>query len=264
MAAAAGVAGLLLTGLAGYGIGPFGAADVPTAQMREAADRLDDVLQQSLYRWNNTGSDQRFEPSDGEPAARPVLLDVREHHDARDRTVEADYLFGGAVSKRRFGFDWGLGKGVQGCFRYTFTNMLYTLRHEAIDCPEDLPPPPRPGPEAASGNGPEDAWTLRRRTAQLADRIRPAEPSPGTVLRPGVDELGALLVTAKVDPAVPRTLAVRSGVALLALGTAHRCVFASMDTRSVAVWPAPFEAPCTTDRAYRSYAMAYWPPLPGM
>ncbi|MFJ9775506.1 hypothetical protein ACIRVF_30385 [Kitasatospora sp. NPDC101157] len=236
--------------------------------MRAEADRIDDMLQQNLYRSNNTGSDQRFVVSD-QDVRSPALLDVREHHDARDRTVEVDYVFSGAVPKGLIG--WGPGKGVQGCYRYAFTNMLYTLRHRVISCPKDLPPPPQPGPSPTNpdtssgpGSATEDVWTLQRRTAQLARRIRPADRPAGAALQPGVDELHDVLVTAKIDPALPRTLAMRSGVAVLALGTLHQCVFATMDTHAVSVWPAPFEAPCTTDRAYQSYAMAYWPPLPGM
>lgn len=259
------VVGLLL---AGYEISPLSEADVPTVEMKAEADHIDDVLQQSLYRLNNTGNDQRFELS-GRAGQGAALLDVREHHNDRDRTVEVDYVFSGAVPKGPV--DWGPGKGVQGCYRYTFTNMLYTLRHRVISCPKDLPPPPQPDSSAAytdrsSGATAttEDVWAAQRRMAQLAYRIRPADHPADAALQPSTDKLNSMLVTAKIDPTLPRTLAMRSGVALIALGTVHQCVFAVMDTHAVSVWPAPFEAPCTTDRAYRSYAMEYWPPLPGM
>jgi hypothetical protein len=260
----AAVAGLLL---AGYEISPLSDPQVPTAEMRDAAERVNNLLAQKLYPLNNTGDDQRFEVSD-QAFANMALLDVRQRHTTTDRTVEVDYVISGAVGSRVIG--WGPGKGVQACYRYTFTNMLYTLRHRVIDCPGDLPPPPQPGARTAraeaspaAGSTAANVWAAHGWTAELAQRIRPPRRPAGTTLHPAPDELDRLLTTAHIDPALPRALSMRSGVALLALGTAHQCVLAAMDTRTVNVWPAPFEAPCTTDRAYQSYAMAFWPPLPG-
>ncbi|WP_371476926.1 hypothetical protein [Kitasatospora sp. NBC_00315] len=259
------IAGVLL---GGYELSPLSDPQVPTAQMRADADHLDDVLQQNLYRFNNTGDDRRFELA-GAGTGGVALLDVRQQHSATDRTVEVDYLFGGAVP--RSVLDWGPGKGVQSCYRYTFTNMLYTLRHRLISCPKDLPPPPQPGARAAGGDAspaatavPDGVLSAQRHTEDLADRIRKATRPAPALLQPDTALLTGLLTTAQIDPAVPRALTTHSGVALLALGTAHHCVLAAVDTHAVNVWAAPFEAPCTTDRAYQSYAMAYWPPLPGM
>ena len=253
--------------LAGYWLSPLHHPGVPTDDMLATANTIDTALQVNLYQSSNEGSDQSFQD-----VARQhdgvAVLDVRQHHDSGQRTVEADVVIWGAVPKAGSLINWGPGVGVQACFRYSYTGPLHTMRHFVIPCPAGIPPPAEPNARtAALGQkqvAPESIAEQYLRLDQLVDTIRRKDQRPSTSIgRPSTAELADLLRRAEVDPALPRSLAVKSGVAVLALGTLHNCVLGTQDAHSLTLWPAPWEAPCTTDRAFANYAMGTWPPLPG-
>ncbi len=256
---------LALAGWRAYLASPFhDPYDTGPARERAAkdADTLDRVLQNDLFRNSNEGSEITFERE----AARfdGTLLDTRQHQAGGERFIEGDFLFALQAAPWLSLGDTSQLKTVQVCYRFSYHGALYTMEHHTIHCPAGLPSS-RPGPAAyppGPATGEESPPAAQQRLAGLAATVYSAEPRPDPAAEPTAGQLDAVLGKAKVNPGTPRTSAVRPGIALVALGRPHDCLFVMLGPNGLSAWAAPWQAPCTTDRAFEGYALTQWPPLP--
>lgn len=189
------------------------------------------------------------------------VLDVRSRVTDGRRDLEVDVLFVGSAMPK-FGASRGEATLVHVCYRYSWQGHVYTIEHSTVVCPPGLPDEPVIDRVAvATASPPATVRGTMRDERALADRITEQMSAGGGDAYPTRRYVAALVRMAHISADIPRSIAVRQEIGLIALGTRHACVFGALDSHSMHTWVAPWQAPCTTERAFQGYGLTKWPPM---
>ncbi|NUS14043.1 MAG: hypothetical protein HOY69_21995 [Streptomyces sp.] len=138
---------------------------------------------------------------------------------------------------------------VLACYEYSWQGYVYTIKHRAVDCPKGLP-----GPSDGRRQGAPETELLASRMVQQGAWMTGSSPSVA-------EAIAGMLRKAHVGSGVPRSIAVKNGIAAFAVGSPHSCVYGAIAQAGLDAWRAPWGDPCTADAAYKGYAITQWPPL---
>ncbi|MET8859737.1 hypothetical protein [Streptomyces sp. NPDC004579] len=178
-----------------------------------------------------------------------TLIDVRSRTSGERRDFDVLMSVPGSAAPK-FSFDADESTKVLVCYEFSWQGYVYTIEHRAVDCPKDFP-------------APSDGLPSQDDTTGLATRIMRHGSSAAANSPSATAAVEAALREADVPSGARRSITARNDIVVFTVGSTHSCVFGVLASEGLYAWRAPWGERCTTQGAYRGYALTQWPPIDG-